>query len=130
MVTEVVFKDLKGIMNDKPIPWQTRSDPLIRFRTDEGLTYGVQFIRLSFVLDEENQALLVEGHPQGLLMIRGPLACAPGAIEPSLTLQYQASRSGPRRLGETARCPVRTPTAQPYRVIRRTAVPASAQMAA
>jgi hypothetical protein len=74
MVTEVVFKDLKGIMNDKPIPWQTRSDPLIRFRTDEGLTYGVQFIQLSFVLDEENQALLVEGHPQGLIMIRGP-AC-------------------------------------------------------
>jgi hypothetical protein len=34
----------------------------------------VQFIHLSFVLDEENQALLVEGHPQGPLMIRGP-AC-------------------------------------------------------
>jgi hypothetical protein len=61
-------------MNDRPIPWQSRSDPIIRFRTDEGLTYGVQFIRLSFVLDEENQALLVEGHPQGPLMIRGP-AC-------------------------------------------------------
>jgi hypothetical protein len=61
-------------MNDRPIPWQSRSDPIIRFRTDEGLTYGVQFIQLSFVLDEQNQALLVEGHPQGLLMIRGP-AC-------------------------------------------------------
>jgi hypothetical protein len=61
-------------MNDKPIPWQSRSDPIIRFRTDEGLTYGVQFIHLSFVLDEENQALLVEGRPQGPMMIRGP-AC-------------------------------------------------------
>jgi hypothetical protein len=61
-------------MNDKPILWQGRSDPIIRFRTDEGLTYGVQFIHLTFVLDEQNQALLVEGHPQGPLMIRGP-AC-------------------------------------------------------
>ena len=61
-------------MNDKIIPWQTRSDPLIRFRADTGLVYGVQFIHLSFVLDEENQALLVDGHPQGPLMIRGP-AC-------------------------------------------------------
>jgi hypothetical protein len=61
-------------MNDKPIPWQSRSDPLIRFRTGEGLTYGVHFIHLSFVLDEQNQALLVEGHPQGPLLIRGP-AC-------------------------------------------------------
>ena len=69
-------------MNDKPIPWQTRSDPLIRFRTDEGLTYGVQFIHLSFVLDEQNQALLVEGHPQGPLMIRGP-AC--GALAEALS---------------------------------------------
>ena len=71
-----------GIMNDKPIPWQTRSDPLIRFRTDEGLTYGVHFIHLSFVLDEQNQALLVEGHPQGLIMIRGP-AC--GALAEALS---------------------------------------------
>ena len=61
-------------MNDKPVPWQTRSDPITRFSTDGGLTYGVHFIHLSFVLDEENQALLVEGHPQGPLMIRGP-AC-------------------------------------------------------
>ena len=69
-------------MNDKPIPWQSRSDPLIRFRTGEGLTYGVHFIHLSFVLDEQNQALLVEGHPQGLLMIRGP-AC--GALAEALS---------------------------------------------
>ena len=69
-------------MNDKPIPWQSRSDPLIRFCTGEGLTYGVQFIHLSFVLDEENQALLVEGHPQGPLMIRGP-AC--GALAEALS---------------------------------------------
>ena len=68
-------------MNDKPIPWQSRSDPIIRFRTDEGLTYGVQFIHLSFVLDEQNQALLVDGHPQGPMMIRGP-AC--GALAETL----------------------------------------------
>jgi hypothetical protein len=68
-------------MNDKPILWQGRADPIIGFRTDEGLTYGVQFIRLSFVLDEQNQALLVEGHPHGPLMIRGP-AC--GALAEAL----------------------------------------------
>jgi hypothetical protein len=69
-------------MNDKPIPWQSRSDPIIRFRTGEGLTYGVHFIHWSFVPDEQNQALLVEGHPQGPLMIRGP---ARGALAEALS---------------------------------------------
>jgi hypothetical protein len=52
----------------KPFLW--KSEPIVRFRTDEGKVYCAQHHTLSFVYNEETQALSVKV-PDGTITLTG-----------------------------------------------------------
>ena len=58
---------------DRPKPYAWKSEPIVRFRTDEGKVYLEQFHNLRGVYDEQLQCLGITT-PDGTIAITGPSA--------------------------------------------------------
>jgi hypothetical protein len=68
-------RDAKNTEQIKPPagtrPWVWKSEPIVRFRTDDGKVYLEKFHNLRGVYDEETRCLTIKT-PDGMIAVTGP----------------------------------------------------------